>query len=92
MVKQLQPDPRCAQVLALGRGSTPPIDFAEEASIAAAAQYLRSQPDFAPLHLLVVATGMLHSGSAGPEKRLAQLNYAHLMASFTTNTFGPALA
>ena len=91
MVKQLQTDPRCAQVLALGRGSTPPIDFAEEASIAAATEYVRSQPDFAPLHLLVVATGMLHSASAGPEKRLAQLNYAHLMASFTTNTFGPAL-
>ena len=38
MAKQLQADPRCAQVLALGRGSTPPIEFAEEASIAAAAQ------------------------------------------------------
>ncbi|WP_027995387.1 SDR family NAD(P)-dependent oxidoreductase [Simplicispira psychrophila] len=91
MLQQLQADPRCSQVLALGRSSTPPIDFAEEASIAAAAEYVRSQADFAPLHLLVVATGMLHSPSAGPEKRLSQLNYAHLMASFTTNTFGPAL-
>ena len=92
MVAQLQADPRCAQVLVLGRSSTPPMDFADEASIAAAAEYVRRQPDFAPLHLLLVATGMLHTASAGPEKRLAQLNYAHLMASFTTNTFGPALA
>ena len=92
MVSQLQADPRCGQVLALGRGSKPPVDFAQESTIAAAAEYVRSQADFAPLHLLVVATGMLHSPSAGPEKRLGQLNYAHLMASFTTNTFGPALA
>lgn len=91
MVKQLQADPRCGHVLALGRGSAPPVDFAQEATIAAAAEQVRSQSDFAPLHLLVVATGMLHSASAGPEKRLDQLNYAHLLASFTTNTFGPAL-
>ena len=91
MVAQLQADPRCAQVLVLGRSSTPPMDFADEASIAAAAEYVRRQPDFAPLHLLLVATGMLHTASAGPEKRLAQLNYAHLTASFTTNTFGPAV-
>ena len=36
MAAQLRADPRCAQVIALGRDSTPPIDFADSASVAAA--------------------------------------------------------
>ena len=86
---QLQADPRCAQVLALSRQSTPAIDFDKPDSIAAAAQALRAQ---GPWHLIVVATGMLTGPTGGPEKRLADLNAAHLAASFATNTIGPALA
>ena len=43
-------------------------------------------------HLIVVATGMLTGPTGGPEKRLTELNAAHLAASFATNTIGPALA
>lgn len=85
---QLQTDPRCAQVLALSRQSTPAIDFDQPDSIAAAAEALRPQ---GPWHLIVVATGMLTGPTGGPEKRLAELNATHLAASFATNTIGPAL-
>ncbi|GAB3253585.1 Rossmann-fold NAD(P)-binding domain-containing protein [Chitinimonas naiadis] len=87
MVSQLQSDPRCGQVLALSRRSNPSIDFTKESSIALAAEHLR---DRGPLHLLIVATGMLHGPSGRPEKRLSQLNYDHMMTSFSINTFGPA--
>ena len=88
MVAQLQADPRCAAVCALSRRSNPAIDFAAPDSIAAAAQALRAQ---GPWHLIVAATGMLTDATGGPEKRLADLNAAHLTASFATNTIGPAL-
>lgn len=88
MVDQLQADPRCAQVLALSRSSTPAIDFHDEATIAQAAEQLHAQ---GPMHLVLVATGQLHGPHGQPEKRLAQLNYAQLTASFQVNTLGPAL-
>ena len=85
---QLSEDPRCAQVVALSRQSTPAMDFEQPESIAAAADALRPQ---GPWHLVVVATGMLSGPTGGPEKRLADLNATHLAASFATNTIGPAL-
>ncbi len=87
-VQQLQADTRCALVLALGRSSTPRIDFGDEASVADAAQALAGQ---GPFHLVVNAAGLLHGAHGLPEKRLAQLNYAQLEQTFRTNTFGPAL-
>jgi NAD(P)-dependent dehydrogenase (short-subunit alcohol dehydrogenase family) len=89
IVRQLEADPRCAQVLALSRRSTPRLDFQEESTIARAADQLRDQ---GPLHLIVVATGMLHGASGLPEKRLAQLNSDQMMASFAINAIGPAVA
>ena len=85
---QLQADPRCAQVCTLSRQSTPAIDFDKPDSIATAAHALRAQ---GPWHLIEVATGMLTGPTGGPEKRLTDLNAAHLAASFATNTIGPAL-
>lgn len=85
---QLQSDPRCAQVFALSRSSTPAVDLLDESSIVAAAQFLRHH---APLHLIFIATGVLHSAQHQPERRLSQLSYAHMMTSFRINTFGPAL-
>ncbi len=72
---QLQADPRCTQVLALSRQSTPAIDFDQPDSIATAAHALRAQ---GPWHLIVVATGMLTGPTGGPEKRLTELNATHL--------------
>ena len=54
-VQQLQADPRCALVLALGRGSTPRIDFGDEASVADAALALAGQ---GPFHLVINAAGL----------------------------------
>lgn len=87
-VEQLQADPRCASVRGLHRQSQPALDYADEASIAAAAAALRSEP---PLHLLIVATGVLHGPGFKPEKRLAELNCASMEAVFRANVFGPAM-
>ena len=86
--EHLQRDPRCGEVHALHRRSQPPIDYADERSIAAAAAALRPPQ---PLHLLVVATGVLHQPGVTPEKRLADLAYAPLEALLRINTLGPAL-
>ncbi len=84
----LRADPRCAAVTGLHRGSTPAIDYADEASVAEAAQALRDQ---APWHLVLVATGVLHGPGLSPEKRLADLAAPSLEALFRVNAIGPAL-
>ena len=91
---QLDADPRCARVMGLGRpgrmadACTPPIDFDDQGSVAAAAQALIAG---GPFHLIVNATGVLHGAGFMPEKRLGQLNNAQLEATFRANAFGPAL-
>ena len=87
-VDHLRADPACAAVLSLHRRSTPAIDFDDEASIASAAAALA---DEAPFHLIVNAAGLLHTPRFQPEKKLGDLNYAQLLETFRTNTFGPAL-
>jgi NAD(P)-dependent dehydrogenase (short-subunit alcohol dehydrogenase family) len=84
----LRSDPRCGSVQGLHRHSQPPLDFADESGVAVAASELARGPR---LHLVVNATGMLHAPELMPEKRLADLDYAHLLAAFRANTFGPAL-
>lgn len=88
MVERLRGDPRCGLVEALHRRSPIAIDFDDEASIATAAEALRRQ---APFHLIVNAAGVLHTPRFGPEKKLADLNYAQMSDTFRINTFGPAL-
>ena len=87
-VRVLQAGPARPTVVALHRQSAPAIDFDVEASIAAAAAELAAQ---APFHLIVNATGVLHAGTAMPEKKLADLHYAQMAQTFRVNTFGPAL-
>lgn len=89
LADQLRADPRCAAVTALGRHTAPALDYHDPASLVRAAQAVRTQ---GPWHLVVVATGMLHGPTGGPEKRLADLRVDHLAASFAVNTVGPALA
>ncbi len=88
LVQALQADPRCAEVLGLHRASTPALDLADETSVAAAAAALAPGGRF---HLLVNAAGLLHGPGLQPEKKLADLNQAQLLASFTANAIGPAL-
>lgn len=87
-VAHLQADPRCGAVTGLHRGSDPAIDYADERSIARAATALQ---EAAPWHLVLVATGVLHSQGAVPEKRLADLDGQAMAAVFRINTIGPAL-
>jgi NAD(P)-dependent dehydrogenase (short-subunit alcohol dehydrogenase family) len=84
----LSQDRRSAQVVCLHRQSQPPIDFDQEASIAVAAAHLAPLGKF---HLIIAATGMLHTGQFMPEKRLADLSYAQMEQTFRTNTLGPAM-
>jgi NAD(P)-dependent dehydrogenase (short-subunit alcohol dehydrogenase family) len=87
-VAQLQADPRCGSVVGLQRGSQPAIDYAQEGSVAAAAEALRDQ---APLQLLLVASGVLHGDGFAPEKRLTDIDAQALAQVLQINTVGPAL-
>ena len=44
-----------------------------------------------PFQLIINAAGVLHGADFMPEKRLADLDQAQLLATFQVNTFGPAL-
>ncbi|WP_202416469.1 SDR family oxidoreductase [Duganella qianjiadongensis] len=88
LVAALEQQARCSTVIGLHRHSTPRIDFADETTIAEAAATLSSTARF---HLIINATGILHQAGMMPEKRLADLNYAHLQTIFQVNTLGPAL-
>jgi NAD(P)-dependent dehydrogenase (short-subunit alcohol dehydrogenase family) len=88
-VQALQADPRCAAVVGLHRArSSPALDLADEASVAAAAAALAPAGRF---HLLVNAAGLLHGPGFQPEKKLGDLHQAQLLATFTANAIGPAL-
>ena len=89
LAAQLRDDPRCATVLALGRSSTPAVDFNAPATLDEAAHSLATH---GPWNLVLVATGMLHGPTGMPEKRLAELRAEHMATSFAVNTIGPALA
>lgn len=88
-VRELGSDRGCAGVDGLHRRSQPPIDFDREDSVADAARALEAA---APLHLIVVAAGVLHTPRFMPEKRLADLRYDQMLETFRANTFGPAVA
>ena len=88
MLQQLGADGRCGLALGLHRQSRPAINFDDEASIALAAAALAPQ---GPFHLIVNAVGLLHRDGVMPEKKLGDLSYAQLEATFRANTFGPAL-
>lgn len=88
MARALAADPRCAAVVGLHRRSSPAIDLADEASVAAAAAALAPGGRF---HLLVNAAGLLHGPGFQPEKKLGDLNQAQLLATFSANAIGPAL-
>ena len=87
-VDVLRADPRFSCVQALGRHTDPPIDYLRQESVAAAAEALRGQ---APWHVVIVATGVLHTPAAQPEKRLADLELSSMEEVFRLNAFGPAL-
>lgn len=87
-VERLRSDARCGAVHLLGRHTDPPLDYGSEDSVATAADALRA---FAPFHRVIVATGVLSTVVAQPEKRLADLRLSAMEEVFRINTFGPGL-
>ena len=87
-VARLAADPACGAVLGLHRRSSPAIDFDVDGSVAEAAAQLAGQP---PFHLVINAAGLLHGPQFMPEKKLADLNEAQLLATLRANTIGPAM-
>ena len=79
---------RGVRVDRLSRATDPAIGLTDEASIARAAERLAAR---APYTLIIVATGLLHGPSGGPEKSWRQLDAAQLAHSFAVNAIGPAL-
>jgi NAD(P)-dependent dehydrogenase (short-subunit alcohol dehydrogenase family) len=64
------------------------LDLEDEAGMVAAAACIAEGP---PPTLIVVATGVLHSGQT-PERSWRELTAEHLMRDFRINAVGPALA
>jgi NAD(P)-dependent dehydrogenase (short-subunit alcohol dehydrogenase family) len=88
LLQRLQSDSRCGAVLGVSRQSKPGLDLLSEASIAACAQALDAQ---GPFHLVLDATGALTLNGRGPEKRLDELDAAHLLVALQLNAVGPGL-
>jgi len=77
-----------AEVLAFSRGTSPPIDLLDEASLAHTAALAASRGE---LRLVIDATGFLHDATQGPEKNWHQIDAAKLARCFALNATGPAL-
>jgi NAD(P)-dependent dehydrogenase (short-subunit alcohol dehydrogenase family) len=73
---------------ARSRSEAQHLDLLDEGSIAAAAAHVSAGP--AP-SLVIVATGLLHSGARGPEKALRDLDPSWLAQVYAVNAIGPAL-
>lgn len=82
---------RGARVVALARSfaGDAHLDLEDEASIAAAAEHVRSQG--CVLTRVIVATGLLHADGKGPEKSLKDIDPAWMARNFAVNAIGPAL-
>lgn len=67
-----------------------PVDFLEEATIAAAANVVKESG--VALDLIIVATGVLHDNRGlQPEKSLRQLSPDNFLKAMAVNALGPAL-
>lgn len=89
VLAQLQGSNGFERVIGLGRFTDPPIELTDEDSIESAAS--RIAETGLPLRLVLDASGFLHDARFTPEKRLQQLDPAHLAKAFAINAIGPAL-
>ena len=86
--EQLEQDPRCAEVRALGRHTVPELDLERPETIASAATELAAE---APYQLIVHAAGLLHRDGIKPEKSLSAIELEALQTVFQVNALGPAM-
>ena len=93
MLARLQREAGYAQALGLSRNTEVRVDYLDEASLAAAAQWVAGQCAAAglELRLLIVASGFLHGEQGQPERSWSHLDAAYLQHVFAINTIGPAL-
>lgn len=77
-----------ADLHAFSRNGEHRIDYADEQSIAAAADLAAKNK---PLDLVIVAIGILHVGAIKPEKSLKDLSAEKFHRLFEVNTIAPAL-
>lgn len=93
LVARLRARGDATEVISLGRHTTPALDYRDEASLLAAAQWVaqRCAVSGQPLRLLIVATGFLHGDAGQPERSFTNLDAAYLQQVFAINTLGPAL-
>lgn len=94
LVRRLSADPRAGVVHAGARRKPEApdafaFDLEDEASIAAACAQIAAD---GPLHLVIVATGVLHQGETlAPEKTWRAMSPEAFARAFAINTTGPAL-
>jgi len=93
LMQRLSAHPKVKQVESFSRRHPDPsrrFDFRDETSIARLGEGLAQQE---PLHLVIVATGLLHDHDQqiSPEKSLRHLSHQGMSANFLINTIGPAL-
>mgnify|MGYP003127307536 FL=1 len=89
--------PRVGRVLALsrrpgqasGKVETGPLDLEDPASIDAAARL--AEESLGTVHLIFVASGILHQGAMQPEKSWRALDAGNMARAFAVNATGPAL-
>ena len=93
LTEQLRRSGDFSEVIGLGRGSLPAIDYGSEPSLKAAAQFVaeRCASTGQALQMLVVASGFLHGEAGQPERSFAHFDAAYLKQVFAINTLGPAL-
>lgn len=86
---------RFADVIRLGRRTSPRLDLLDDESIAAAAAHTATRlghgRSVSGLRLVFDATGLLHDTAAEPEKSWRALDAAQMMRLFAINAAGPAL-
>lgn len=87
-VAHLQQDPRCEEVVALSRSTTPAMDFNDESSLSEAAKFMKEHGSF---HLMLDATGVLSNDEMQPEKALRDIDVRAMQQSYLVNAIGPAL-
>jgi len=88
LVKQLQGHPQIDQIYCFSRRSpdTITMDICDEQSIKDAVSSING-----PLHLIILATGLLHDENIMPEKSIRDLNADNMRKLLDVNTIGPAL-
>ena len=89
LVDALREEGGWGQVMALGRGSDPPLDLTAENTVLAAARAVASTG--LPLRLFINASGILGRDGGIAEKSLQQIDALAMQRVFAVNTVGPAL-